>query len=65
MTTTNKTTDAPDVWEVVAVCTDDSVTDPYGTYESKDAAERHKHQLQRAIADASRFVDRYEVRQID
>jgi hypothetical protein len=62
MTRTNETSDG---WAVVAVCTDESVTDPYGTYQSKAAAERHKQQLQRAIADASRFVARYEVRQID
>ena len=64
MTKTNETTDAPDVWEVVAVCTDESVTDPYGTHVTVTSAERQKQQLQRAIADASRFVDHYEVRRI-
>lgn len=60
MTTTNETTDG---WAVVAICTDGSVTEPFGTYASKVEAERICKMNN--VAMKQRHVDRYEVRQLD
>jgi len=58
MSTDNKTTDE---WAVVAICTDGSVTEPFGTYESEREAE-----LQCGLKNAPllkpRYVEHFEVR---
>lgn len=58
MSTDNKTTDE---WAVVAICTDGSVTEPFGTYGSEREAEL-MCELNNGLPLQPRHVDHYEVR---
>ena len=58
MTATNETTEQ---WAVVAVCTDDSRTSPFGVYDSPDEAKTDCRERNAGLAFDSRHVERYEV----
>ena len=56
-------TTTPDGFEVVAICTDNTVTEPFGTYADITSAVKRKKELEHD-GGTLRQVDRFEVHRI-